>query len=93
MKRRQMARDNNNERGAIPQYTTRTTQLVVVEECTQIHCDTDTAQWAYQKAYMRIEEHHNGRLVSVIQWLVDPAEWPAIRDAVEKLIQECRNYE
>lgn len=74
-------------------YITRTTQLVVVEECTQMNYDADTAQWVNQKACMRIEEHHNGRLVSVSQWLVDPAEWPAIRDAVEKLMQECRNYE
>lgn len=77
----------------MPKYITRTTQLVVIEECTQMQCDTDTAQWVNQKACMRIEENHNGILVSVSQWLVDPAEWPAIRDAVEKLMQECRNYE
>jgi len=77
----------------MPNYITRTTQLVVIEECTQMNCDTDTAQWVNQKACIRIEEHHNGILVSVIQGHIDRDKWPAIRDAVNQLITECRNYE
>lgn len=77
----------------MPKYITRTTQLVVVEQGKPLFDDSATI--------ITITDESGGEFVEVRQVrgtresgiAIDPAEWPAIRDAVNQLITECRNYE
>lgn len=74
-------------------YITRITQLAVVEDGKPLFDDSATI--------ITITDESGGEFVEVRQVRgridnaigIDPAEWPAIRDAVEQLIGECRNYE
>ncbi len=77
----------------MPKYITRTTQLAVVEDGKPLFDDSATI--------ISIDDESGGEFVRVRQCRVagdssiaiDTSEWQLIRDAVEQLIGECRNYE
>ncbi len=75
------------------EYTIRTTQLTVMPKGKPIFDERATV--------VEIEDDGGGEFVSLFQArdsaetgsqkiLLDPAEWPAVRQAVEQLLKECR---
>lgn len=71
-------------------YETRVTKLVVLpvgqatysEMATEIEiCDEDAGEFVEVAQYGRID-------IGKIQ--INPEEWPALRDAIDRLIAECR---
>lgn len=77
----------------MPNYITRTTQLVVVEYGKPLFDESATIISIDDEAggeFVRVRQVRGAQDMSIG---IDPDEWPAIRDAVEQLIQECRNYE
>lgn len=77
----------------VPQYITRTTQLAVVEDGKPLFDGSATIISIDDEAggeFVRVRQVRGAQDMSIG---IDPAEWPAIRDAVNQLIGECRNYE
>ncbi len=72
-------------------YETRITRMTVLpkgeplfsEKATHIQIEDEAAG-----EFISIEQHNDGSTLGKI--VIDPDEWPAIRDAVERLLAECR---
>ena len=69
--------------------TTRTIEIMVLPEGEPIFSERGTN--------VKIDDHAGGEFVVVIQHnrtesgiAIDPAEWPAIRGAIDKMVSECR---
>lgn len=70
-------------------YETRTTRLLVTPEGEPLFSETGTA--------VEICDEAAGEFIEVSQTLpgygkimIEVAEWPALRDAIEKMLAECR---
>lgn len=69
--------------------TTRTIEIMVLPEGEPIFSERGTN--------VKIDDHAGGEFVVVMQHnrtesgiAIDPAEWPAIREAIDKMVNECR---
>lgn len=76
-----------------PKYEQRVHTIVVVPAGKQIFDESAT--------YIGIEDEAAGEFIKVWQIRddrdkdvrIDPEEWPVIRDAIDKIMKECRNYD
>lgn len=71
-------------------YETRITRLTVAPR--------GEATFSEQATHIEIDDEAAGEFVSVSQdrcngkqcFLIDPEEWPALRDAIDRMVKECR---
>lgn len=71
------------------QYITRTTQLTVLPKDQEVFSELAT--------HISIDDESAGEFVRVKQdgrtdnsIAINPDEWPTLRDAIDRMIQECR---
>lgn len=72
-------------------YETRLTRLTVAPK--------DDPLWSEMATHVEIIDEAAGEFVKVIQSrasglseiFIDPCEWPAIRDAINRVIEQCRD--
>lgn len=75
-------------------YITRTTQLAVVEDGKPLFDESATIISIDDEAggeFVIVSQVRRGDAMTCIQ--SDPSEWPAIREAIDQLVAECRVYE
>ncbi|WP_444715007.1 hypothetical protein [Marinobacter sp. NSM] len=71
------------------EYKTRTTQLVV-------HPANDSSTFSEMATRVSIDDEGGGEFLKVEQTntgaiLINPGEWPAIREAIDRMAAECRS--
>lgn len=74
-------------------YETRVTRLTVVPQGEPIYGELATHVEIVDEAAGEFVEISKTTLVGREVVGIDPVEWPALRDAIQKMISECRSKE
>ena len=74
-------------------YETRVMELLVAPEGAPSHSDMATSVSITDEGsgeFVEVEQHGGPGIGKIA---INPAEWPALRDAIERLIADCRGDE